>query len=723
MRVRNRFLLAATLSLGAVLATGYAFAPGLLAFVAKQGLGNSIGLEALVIEALGPGEAVLSRARVRNERLSLDARDLVVRFDLWPFRVLGVHVKHAELSLPRDGARVGAAGVPPAAPPFPIRVDELLLRAETPWGTLSLPASIAARPGPAAGIEAMIRTPGLSALLANPAEGEQILEIYNAAGAPLLHLRTKVGDGYPIPFSGHLDPTALGHWLHDSELVPAELKGLVAPFAVTGDRLELAGRLMPGFSLEALLHGHLAVRDLRGPDDRLFESIALKSQRPYAINRSLGQWSGTGAAELALSLGPETTLSGSDPTWRWDGAGLNVRFAQLRAPGLGVTAQSLEADTSTIRTDATNGGIRLAGLAFAGWPEALAQYDVEGNWSWRNASFQANGLGQGAALRGLSWQLQAARDHGHLEIDVREPVASLAPIVEDFIGGLAKDLEIRDGDLEGQYRLGWAGGRQQVRLRVQIGPVDARLDAMEVRGLAIRMRNRGDDLEPLTVGIRAPALELAAGTMAEDVVSELRVSRSQLRIDKARARLLGGLIALRPASIRLPANHLELITDLEGLSAEQLIALLKMESLELTGALSGELRLLYSRTDGITTEGDLYGIRPGILRLRLSREAADDGRFEALAMRALEDFRYNELSAKLRYRPNGEYRIAARIVGHNPDVFDGHPIALNPTIEGRLPTLFSALFVTGDFNRALLQGLNGGSGSLDIGETPGPRPD
>ena len=89
-----------------------------------------------------------------------------------------------------------------------------------------------------------------------------------------------------------------------------------------------------------------------------------------------------------------------------------------------------------------------------------------------------------------------------------------------------------------------------------------------------------------------------------------------------------------------------------------------------------------------------------------------------IALRALENFQYRELSASVLYRPTGEYRITARILGNNPDVLDGHPIALNPTIEGRLPALFRAFFITGDFNRAIIKRLQEERGVSTPGETP-----
>lgn len=102
----------------------------------------------------------------------------------------------------------------------------------------------------------------------------------------------------------------------------------------------------------------------------------------------------------------------------------------------------------------------------------------------------------------------------------------------------------------------------------------------------------------------------------------------------------------------------------------------------------------------------------------MNQDSSTATQLDNLALRALEDFQYDELSASLVYKPDGEYRITARILGRNPKVLDGHPIALNPTIEGRLPALFRAFFITGDFNQAIIRRLQEERGVSTPGETP-----
>ncbi len=72
-------------------------------------------------------------------------------------------------------------------------------------------------------------------------------------------------------------------------------------------------------------------------------------------------------------------------------------------------------------------------------------------------------------------------------------------------------------------------------------------------------------------------------------------------------------------------------------------------------------------------------------------------------MQALENFHYQDLSGTLDYQSDGTYKMAIRLEGANPDLYDGHPIVFNLNISGSLPELFEALFITGNFEESILK--------------------
>jgi hypothetical protein len=177
-------------------------------------------------------------------------------------------------------------------------------------------------------------------------------------------------------------------------------------------------------------------------------------------------------------------------------------------------------------------------------------------------------------------------------------------------------------------------------------------------------------------------------------------------VGTARIKLFDGAIILRPTSIDLDKRKFVLVADVDGVSLERVIKLLDLKSTELTGMVSGPVRVVYHKEAGLEINpGDLHNVGPGLLKLSMDDDTHAGSQFSDLALQALENFHYNELKASLVYKPDGQYRITARIVGSNPNVLGGHPIALNPTITGRLPALFRAFFITGDFDRAIIETL------------------
>ena len=74
-----------------------------------------------------------------------------------------------------------------------------------------------------------------------------------------------------------------------------------------------------------------------------------------------------------------------------------------------------------------------------------------------------------------------------------------------------------------------------------------------------------------------------------------------------------------------------------------------------------------------------------------------------IGLQALENFQYTDLSGTINYQSDGTYNIAIRLEGENPDLYGGHPIVFNLNIDGSLPELFEAMFITGNFEESILK--------------------
>jgi len=715
MRTRGRRIVTILLVLAGLTAAAYAAAPTLLAMIASRALSGTLEVRRLEIEAIGLNRIEAARVDVNNRQMRIEAQRAVVRFNTWPLQITGVDIARARVTLSGTGAEGGTTGAP--APGFPVRIDALELSVPAPWGRVSLPLSVHARPGAAAGYQVDIDGPDFSARLSNPEAGRHQLAVTGDAG-PILSLDFATQGSGPKELSGSVQPTGLKQWLASSAVPPGWLKSAAAPYVAAGGELAFDIRVGKGPDFAAEVRGVLTLRDRRAEGERLFDELSLDTGEGYSVSRTGNTWSGSGPAALALAFDGETRIAARAPAWRWDTEGLRVQASGLALAPSGLSAESIEASAGLPNNGTIEGSLALEGVGIPAWPEAFPAYRASGQWAWHGGELEAGGVGRAPALPELDWRVSLSGDTGSVGINAAAPVARLQQTLALYTSAVADELNVHGGALDGRYLLQWNGEQERSSLELNARAVDADLDEMELRGLEVRAAGE-HALETITVAVSAPSLKLAAGTVAEALDLRLLVQPPVLRVERARARLFGGLISVRPVAINLDEQTSTLFADIDELSLERIMAIFELQTTELTGTVSGPVRIVYDRQRGLAIdEARLRGTRPGVLRFSLSGDPEVAAGLDNIAVRALEDFQYEELSAGVLYRPDGQYRIEARLVGKNPGVLDGHPIALNPTIEGRLPALFRAFFITGDFNQAIIERLRDESSASTGTPTP-----
>lgn len=720
MSIRAKGLLVAFTIVIGVAAAGYAAAPWLLSVVAVRALQGVVDVGELEVTDVGLSRIEIAAVRASNERIRLVAQDATVRYDPWPFRVRGVDIRKAAVMITGGpGSRgAGEAEAAPVAPLFPVHVEEMSLRLATPWGEVALPVSLDAAPGGAGGLAVEIHSKGFSAILTNPGNERHVLDLYDGGETAFLSVHARTGGGFPADFDATLNPDRLTDWLQEGDILPPALRPYLAPYSVGGSALEVTGTVKRSLDFTAEIRGEVTVRDKREPEARVFESVGLTAAQGYRIARTGGTWSGSGDAGFSFSPDPETTLTGRGLNWSWNAGDLSVAASTAELMPAALQADVVEASASTADMQRASGRLRAEGLRFAGWPEAFTFYDVQGQWTWQDGSLDADGSGDGAGLPQVSWRLALSGAAGHIDIEVNDSMTAVEAGLEVYTAVVAPDLELLGGQLEGRYRSEWDAQGRRTTLRLDAGSIDADLGEMKIRGLAVHAANLDNDIAHFDVRVAAPRLKLAAGTVAEDLELDLRLAPPEVSVTTARTRLFGGDISVRPVSFSIDDDQVVLFADIDALSLEQVMALLEMETTRLTGEVSGPVRIVLDTERGVAVDkADLHSVQAGVLQLRLGEGSAMGAQLNNIALRALEDFQYDELNASVLYRPDGEYRITARILGSNPQVLDGHPIALNPTIEGRLPALFRAFFITGDFSRAIIQRLQEEQNLSTPGET------
>ena len=199
---------------------------------------------------------------------------------------------------------------------------------------------------------------------------------------------------------------------------------------------------------------------------------------------------------------------------------------------------------------------------------------------------------------------------------------------------------------------------------------------------------------PLTI----ESVKLAAGLDMTHISADIELEKSNsLTLRELHSELLEGRLDI--ARLRFSDNSIEDTTvELSHISVEKLLAFADIDGLRGTGFLNISLPLGSDQSGLHIKDGVFAATRPGRLSYSKPGLAASN-----IGLQALEDFHYQKLSGSLNYQSEGAYRIGIRLEGNNPALYAGHAVVFNLTINGSLPELFEALFLTGSFEESVLK--------------------
>ncbi len=142
----------------------------------------------------------------------------------------------------------------------------------------------------------------------------------------------------------------------------------------------------------------------------------------------------------------------------------------------------------------------------------------------------------------------------------------------------------------------------------------------------------------------------------------------------------------------------ETTIELGHINLEKLLAYADIDGLAGTGFLDISLPIGSDQTGIYVNNGTFQSTAPG--RLAYTKEGVAGSN---IGLQALENFQYKDLSGTLNYQSDGNYVIAIRLEGKNPDLYGGHPVVFNLNVNGLLPELFEAMFMTGSFEESILK--------------------
>jgi len=195
--------------------------------------------------------------------------------------------------------------------------------------------------------------------------------------------------------------------------------------------------------------------------------------------------------------------------------------------------------------------------------------------------------------------------------------------------------------------------------------------------------------------------ELAINQLSANVYGhQLSDLSDVVDLTEVKAELLEGQLSAK--LIRFSAGEMVLSeVQIAQLSLTELIFFMNVSGLYADGKLDLTLPVGMNNEEYFITNGRFKATEKGLIKY--TRGAEESLESENIALQALRNFHYESLDGTLDYNQNGEYRIKLHLLGANPDLYDGYPIEFDLNLNGELSGVFKSLFLTGNFEEAVMQ--------------------
>jgi len=170
-----------------------------------------------------------------------------------------------------------------------------------------------------------------------------------------------------------------------------------------------------------------------------------------------------------------------------------------------------------------------------------------------------------------------------------------------------------------------------------------------------------------------------------------RIPRIELR--DISASLFGGTLTDEYLLVDPQRIEVENTIFLNNIDLSELITVQSVKGLEISGKIDGTLPYRFDDSGLRISEGKLQNTRSGgVIRYTLP-EGTDpgDSPLTDYALKALEEFHYDHLSASAQYSPSGELRVGLHLEGKSPKLETSRPVHLNINSEQNILSLLQSL--------------------------------
>lgn len=190
-----------------------------------------------------------------------------------------------------------------------------------------------------------------------------------------------------------------------------------------------------------------------------------------------------------------------------------------------------------------------------------------------------------------------------------------------------------------------------------------------------------------------------AGIVSEAISCKIRIEQSDagplpmLAVRDLKGGILGGSYHSDEIRYDLNQETHAFVVEVEDLDLATIVATQGMNDVQATGKVKGKIPVEINAEGVVVQGGELtQSADGGIIQYRPSdEEAMRQNVLTGIALDALKDFRYSQLTAGVDYAPDGNLGIHLELQGKSPGLDDTRPVHLNINLEQNLLQLLKSL--------------------------------
>ena len=156
------------------------------------------------------------------------------------------------------------------------------------------------------------------------------------------------------------------------------------------------------------------------------------------------------------------------------------------------------------------------------------------------------------------------------------------------------------------------------------------------------------------------------------------------------ASLFDGTVSSGEINYDLNMPDSKFSVDVDAVDLGKVVGLIKMDTLYVTGLISGFIPVTIKGKDVSVESGGLYSDEPGG-EIRYAPGNMNQAGLTAYALKAVEELQYQSLQVTANYQPSGQLDLDIGLKGVSPGLDTNRPVHLNIHAEQNLPALLQSL--------------------------------